>query len=264
MPPLRPLITLLTDFGERDYFVASMKGVILSICCDARIVDISHQIAPHRIDEAQYVLRSCYRWFPEGTIHVAVVDPGVGSRRRAVLVSTASHHFLAPDNGLLTCVLEDEPRPEVRGIENPRYRLASPGATFDGRDVFAPAAAWLARGEPASSFGPLVTDPVMRPRSQPVRDGRTLVGRIDHIDRFGNLISNITAKQLQEFPGLREGPTIRIGCHVVGGLTKSYSEGLPGRLGALINSNGLLELFVKEASAAQVTGVEVGDDLRLE
>lgn len=264
MPPARPLITLLTDFGDRDYFVASMKGVILSIHPDARIIDLSHQIAPHRIDEAEYVLRASYRYFPDGTIHVAVVDPGVGSGRRALLVSTARYHFLAPDNGLLSFALREEQRPEVRGLENPRYRLEAQGGTFDGRDLFAPAAAWLAKGEPAASFGAVVDDPVTRSGQEPFRDGPALVGRIDYIDRFGNLISNITLTHLKALDSGCGRPTIRIGDRVIGGLLASYSEGQPDRLGALINSNGLLELFVKEASAAQLLRVEVGAELRVE
>ena len=140
MPPAGPFITLLTDFGDRDWFVASMKGVILSICPEARLVDLSHQVTPHQIHEAAYLLKSCYRYFPGGTIHVSVVDPGVGSARRPLLVSTSRYYFLAPDNGLLTYVLEEGEGVEIRRIENRRYRLEADGATFDGRDPFAPAA----------------------------------------------------------------------------------------------------------------------------
>lgn len=163
MPEARPLIALLTDFGERDSFVASMKGVILSINSSALLVDLSHQITSHQIQEAGYFLKSCYRYFPAGTIFVAVVDPGVGTERRALLVSAAGCLFVGPDNGLFTEILEQEVGAKVWQIKNPQYRLETAGSTFDGRDVFAPAAAWLSKGvrrlfwadrrRPHSAFG---------------------------------------------------------------------------------------------------------------
>src|SRR5207244_155930 len=155
MPSAISVVTLLTDFGERDYFVASMKGVILNINPQARIVDLSHQVRPQQVDEAAYLLKSCYRYFPEGTVHVVVVDPGVGSARRPLLVTSSRYYFVAPDNGVLTDVLQEEVSVEVREIENKQYRLDAEGATFDGRDLFAPAAAWLTRGQPPGSYGRL-------------------------------------------------------------------------------------------------------------
>jgi len=143
MPTAISLITLLTDFGEQDYFVASMKGVMLNINPQVRIVDLSHRVAPYHIEDAGYLLKSSCHYFPVGTIHVAVVDPGVGSARRPLMVSTSRYFFLAPDNGLLSAVLKGEQSTEIRQIENKQYRLDSEGATFDGRDIFAPAAAWL-------------------------------------------------------------------------------------------------------------------------
>lgn len=265
MPPALPIITLLTDFGDRDYFVASMKGVILSIHPTARIVDLSHHIAPHRIEEAGYVLHSCYRTYPAGTIHVCVVDPGVGSARRPILVATSRHYFLAPDNGLLSRVLEDERGIEIRQIENVQYCLRSEGATFDGRDVFAPAAAWLARGEPVSSFGRVIDDPVTHSIADPIRQGATLVGQIEYVDRFGNLISNITAKHVREF-GTVEGRrpiSIHIGGRTINGLVVSYSEGKGDTPSALINSCGKLEIFLDRDSAAQRLQIGVGGEIRL-
>ncbi|HWV46293.1 MAG TPA: SAM-dependent chlorinase/fluorinase, partial [Nitrospira sp.] len=200
MPDARPpLITLLTDFGERDSFVASMKGVILSINSYAAVVDLSHQIASHQIQEAGYFLKSCYRYFPEKTIHVAVVDPGVGTERRALLVSAAGSFFVGPDNGLFTEVLEQEVGAKVWQINSPQYRLETVGSTFDGRDVFAPAAAWLSKGVPPSFFGPAVHDPIRRSVATPVWHEELLIGKIISVDRFGNLISNITARQVREF-----------------------------------------------------------------
>jgi S-adenosylmethionine hydrolase len=263
--PARPLITLLTDFGDGGYFVASMKGVILSIHPDARIVDLSHHIAPHQIEEAGYVLHSCYRSFPDGTIHVCVVDPGVGSARRPLLVATSRHHFLAPDNGLLTRVLRDECNVQIRQIENAQYRLPSEGKTFDGRDLFAPAAAWLAKGEPASAFGRVIDDPMTHSIADPIRQGQAVVGQIEYVDRFGNLISNITVKHIREFQTSIESRrlTIRIGGLTIEGMVASYCETTDGSPRALINSNGKLEIFVRNNSAAQRMQIGVGGEIRL-
>ena len=265
MPPALPLITLLTDFGDRDYFVASMKGVILSIHPDARIVDLSHHIAAHQIEEAGYLLYSSYRWFPDGTIHVCVVDPGVGSARRPILVATSRYYFLAPDNGLLTRALRGERDVEIRRIENAQYRLPSEGTTFDGRDLFAPAAAWLAKGEPASSFGRVIDDPVVCSIADPIWQGQELVGRVEYVDRFGNLISNITAKHVQEFltTAGRQHLTIQIGASTINGLVSSYSEGGGDTPSALINSYGKLEIFLDRNSVAQRVQIGVGAEIRL-
>lgn len=260
MPPALPLITLLTDFGERDWFAASMKGVILSINPAARIVDLSHHLTPHRIDEAAYWLWSCYRYFPEGTVHVAVVDPGVGSGRRAVLVKTARYYFVAPDNGLLTPVLTEEPDAGIWQLENRQYRLEPPGATFHGRDVFAPAAAWLSTGVLAGAFGPPVSDPVTIEWPQPTVEGARVRGRIVYVDRFGNAISNITSAQVTAVQaGIGSAPvTIRLLDHRIEGLVGSYQAGRSGAPCGLINGNGVLEVFIKEGHAASLLGVSVG------
>ncbi len=266
MPQARPLITLLTDFGHHDYFVASMKGVILSINPDANCIDLSHQIAPHQIEEAGYVLQSCYRYFPDGTVHVAVVDPGVGSDRRVLVVSQGPYFFLAPDNGLLTRVLREiHGHTEIRQLENPEYRLSADGATFDGRDRFAPAAAWLTKGAPLSSFGRVVDDPVRLPIVDPSFQGPALVGRIEYVDRFGNLISNLTSRHVQEFQTStgQVRITLRIGGHALTGLVASYSEGLSDTPAALVNSSGRVEVFVNGKSAARHLRVGVGEEIRL-
>ncbi len=260
MPPAISLITLLTDFGDRDYFVASLKGVILGINPLARIVDLSHQITPHQIDEAAYLLKSCYRYFPEGTVHVAVVDPGVGSRRRPLLVSSSRYFFIAPDNGLLSYIYQEETNVEVRQIENRQYRLESEGATFDGRDLFAPAAAWLTKGMALGSFGRLIRDYVRLPIAEPAWEHQVLTGRIVYIDRFGNLVSNVSSAHVKEVRGVaKRDPIIRIGGLTIEGLVGSYSEGSPDQPRALINSNGQLEIFLKEASAADRLKVGRGE-----
>jgi hypothetical protein len=260
-----PLITLLTDFGERDHFVASMKGVILSINPAVTIVDLSHQITSHHIREAGYFLRSCYRYFPDGTIHVAVVDPGVGTARRPLLISTARAMFIGPDNGLFSEVLDQEPGAKMWQIDNQQYRLATAGSTFDGRDVFAPVAAWLSRGVPPAFMGPAVHDPIRISTTIPIRHDELLVGKIVSIDRFGNLISNITARQVKEFrDSLGDDMVeIHVGTHIINDVVGNYSQGSRDSPSALINSNGTLEIFLREASAAQSLQIGVGEELRL-
>ncbi|MEW6543657.1 MAG: SAM-dependent chlorinase/fluorinase [Nitrospirota bacterium] len=248
------LITLLTDFGTRDYFVASMKGVILNVNPQARIVDLSHEVAPQSVEEAAYLLKSCYKYFPDGTVHVAVVDPGVGSKRRPLLVSTSRYHFVAPDNGLLTYILDEDLGVEIRTIENKQYRLDSEGATFDGRDLFAPAAAWLTRGQPPGSYGRLIRDPVKLPIKEPVVQDKVLRGEVVYVDRYGNLISNITPLHLKEIQGVARKSesdlTIRLGGVSIQGLVTCYADGDRHKPHALINSNGQVEIFLKEGSAA--------------
>ena len=252
MPHPLGLITLLTDFGDRDSFVASMKGVILTINPHATLVDLSHHVPPHSVEDAAYLLKSCYRFFPEGTVHVAVVDPGVGSVRRPLIAQSEHYFFLAPDNGLLTPILAAESGMEVREIENLNFRLTSPGHTFDGRDLFAPAAAWLTTQQPFASFGRLIDNCKTFTISKPKWEALALVGEIVHVDRFGNLISNLTPKHLEEVcvAATHRQTFIRISERTIEGLVASYSEGTVGQPSALINSAGQLEIFVKEASAA--------------
>ncbi len=252
MPSAISVITLLTDFGDRDYFVASMKGVILGINPQARIVDLSHNVTPHQIGEAAYLLKASYKYFPDGTVHVAVVDPGVGSLRRPLLVTTSRHFFVAPDNGLLSYIYQEETGIEVRQIENKQYRLDSEGATFDGRDLFAPAAAWLTKGQQPGSYGKLIRDYVTLPLAEPEWQGSVLAGQIVYVDRFGNLISNLTLFHVKEVEGRtrRSDIRIRIGGVTISGLVRSYSQGDSSVPHALINSNGQIEVFIKEGSAA--------------
>jgi len=259
------LITLLTDFGDRDSFVASMKGVILTINPHATLVDLSHYVPPHSVEDAAYLLKSCYRYFPEGTVHVAVVDPGVGSARRPLIAKSEHYFFLAPDNGLLTPILTEDGELEVREIENADYRLTSPGHTFDGRDLFAPAAAWLTRQQPFASFGRLIDDCKTFTISKPKWEAKALVGEIVHVDRFGNLISNLTSHHVKEFREVmkRPNPLIRIAGHTIDGLVWSYTEGSKVKPSALINSNGAIEVFVKESSAAQWLEVGRGESVAL-
>jgi len=265
MPAAISVITLLTDFGDRDYFVASMKGVILGINPQARIVDLSHTVTPHQVEEAAYLVKASYKYFPDGTVHVAVVDPGVGSLRRPLLVTTSRHFFVAPDNGLLSYIYQDETNVEVRQIENKQYRLDSEGATFDGRDLFAPAAAWLTRGQQPGSYGKLIQDYVRLPLAEPTWQGSVLTGTIVYVDRFGNLISNFTPFHVQDVQGRtrRSSVSIRIGGVTIDGLVRSYSQGDPSVPHALIKSNGQVEVFVKEGSVAGALGLSRGATITL-
>ena len=259
------VVTLLTDFGDRDYFVASMKGVILGINSQARIVDLSHQVTPHSIEEAAFLLKSCYHYFPDGTVHVVVVDPGVGSSRRPLLVSTSRYFFVAPDNGVLSYIYENELSVEVRHIENRQFRLDSEGATFDGRDLFAPAGAWLTRGQVPGSYGRLIRDHVRLSIKQPEVHHGVLEGRVAYIDSFGNVISDITPtdlKTLQEVTK-RTDIAIQVGATTIKGLKTHYGQGSSESPEALINSNGHLEVFLKEGRASDQLRVKVGDPIQV-
>jgi S-adenosyl-L-methionine hydrolase (adenosine-forming) len=251
MPHPVSIITLLTDFGDRDWFVASMKGVILSINPQATIVDLTHHIPSHDVQDGAYAWKCCYKYFPDGTIHVAVVDPGVGSDRRPLIAKSSRYYFCAPDNGLLTHVLEQESDVEVREIENKQYRLDAEGPTFDGRDLFAPAAAWLTKQQAFASYGRVVSDPHRVPVSQPQWEQTALVGEVVYIDTFGNLITNVSLRHVKEVREItkRPNPLIRIGEQSIDGLVRCYAEGAHGLPRALINSDGQLEIFCKESSA---------------
>jgi hypothetical protein len=265
MPSAISVITLLTDFGDRDYFVASMKGVILGINPQARIVDLSHAVTPHQVEEAAYLMKAAYKYFPDGTVHVAVVDPGVGGTRRPLLVTTSRHFFVAPDNGLLSFIYQEETGVEVRQIENKQYRLDSEGTTFDGRDLFAPAAAWLTKGQQPGSYGKLVQDYVKLPLTEPTWQGGALVGTVVYVDHFGNLISNLTPFHVKDVQGRtrRSDVSIRIGGVTIDGLLSNYSQGSADAPHALINSNGQIEVFVKEGSAAKALNVSRGATIAL-
>ena len=265
MPTAISLVTLLTDFGERDYFVPSMKGVMLGINPQLRILDLSHQIAAQNIDQAAFFLKSCYRYFPDGTVHVVVVDPGVGSPRRPLLVSTSRYFFIAPDNGVLNEIFDEETSVEVRVIENKQYRLDAEGATFDGRDLLAPAAAWLTKGQAPGSYGRLIRDAVRFPKDEPQMDGEILVGKIVYIDHFGNLISNITPTDLQTFRSVtkREIQGVQLGGVIINGMKTHYAEGALGLPEALINSNGQLEIFIKQGSAVERCEAKIGQRIEL-
>ncbi len=265
MPSAISLVTLLTDFGDTDYFVPSMKGVMLGINSQIRTIDLTHDIPPHGIEQAAFFLKSCYEYYPDGTIHVIVVDPDVGSERRALLVSTARYFFIAPDNGVLSYIFKEETSVEVRTIENKQYRLDSAGATFDGRDLFAPSAAWLTKGQSPGSYGRLIYDFITLPEDPPKMDQNVLRGRIMYIDHFGNAITNITSSDIEIFRSVtkQECAGLTVGDLTIKGLKTYYGEGATGLPELIINSNGHLEIFVKQGRAVDRCKLHVGQNIEL-
>jgi S-adenosylmethionine hydrolase len=265
MPSAISLVTLLTDFGDSDYFVPSMKGVMLGINSQIRTIDLTHRIPAYGIRQAAFFLKSCYEYYPEVTVHVVVVDPDVGSERRALLVSTSRCFFIAPDNGVLSSIFTNEASVEVRAIENKQYRLESAGATFDGRDLFAPSAAWLTKGQSPGSYGRLIYDYVTLPDDAPKMNKQVLEGHIVYIDHFGNAITNITPAEMETFHSVtkQEWAGLTVGDMTIKGLKKFYGEGATGLPELLINSNGHLEVFVKQGRAIDCCGLHVGQKVEL-
>ena len=263
------IITLTTDFGLTDVYVAAMKGVILGINPEARLVDICHTIRPHRILQAAFVLSTAYLFFPPGTIHLVVVDPGVGTERRAIILKTPSASLVAPDNGVLSYIVEQFAAPETGNrlpsalsavaITNPRFWRSPVSPTFHGRDIFAPVAAWLSRGYPPTDFGETITSVVTLPLVYPRRtkDGG-LVGNIIHIDNFGNLITSIRSADL---PPATQSITIEINNQRIHGLSRTYAEG--NGLLALIGSSGYLEIALKESNSSTFLGATIGNEVRV-
>jgi S-adenosylmethionine hydrolase len=247
---MRPLITLLTDFGTADGYVAEMKGVIFSHVPEAQVVDISHDIAPQDVDGARLAVARYWRKFPEGTVHVIVVDPGVGSPRAAIAVASDGRFLVGPDNGALSPALL------VAGARVVSLSIPAQAApTFHGRDVFAPAGSLLATGAPLDSLGPPLDEPVVRrtPEAKRLADG-TISGEVIAIDRFGNLITNLVAPR---------GGTVAIAGRVIGPLGRTYADVLSGELVAVVGSSGLVEIAVRDGSAARELGVGRGASVLL-
>ncbi len=249
------IITLTTDFGYKDPFAAEMKGVILSINPDAVIIDITHSIQPQDIEETAYVIGSSFSYFPSGTIHIVVVDPGVGSGRKPLILDAAGCYFVGPDNGVFSHILcFSQP---VKGvyITEERYMRSKESPTFQGRDLFAPAGAWLSKGLPAEEFGPpakdFVTFPV--PRSEVTHGG--ISGEVIYVDSFGNAITNIKVSDLTSFAGHYVVEANNTIVHPV----KYYAEAGETSLSCLVNSSGYLELFVNKGNAAEKYGIKKGD-----
>ena len=263
-PP--PIITLTTDFGVRDPYVGVMKGVILGINPRATIVDVSHEVEPQAIAQGAFIIGSSHRFFPSGSIHVVVVDPGVGTSRRAVLLVTPTARFLGPDNGVFTHVARAgyadgeglAPGYEAYELSNRGLWLGPPSDTFHGRDVFAPVAAHLSLGVPDREVGPRLSRLTLLPQATPAWDGPVLEGSVVHVDRYGNLITDIPGSLLRGVEGL----VFRVRGRRIHGLSRSYSEA--GSLLAIVGSNATLEVAVRNGSAAEALGAGVGDPVRAE
>ncbi len=261
MASRNPLITLTTDFGLSDHFVAAMKGVISTICPEARIVDVTHELKPFEIAEAAFTFGEAWRWFPKGTVHVAVVDPGVGSARRPILVEAAGQYFIGPDNGIFTSALTVE-KAKVREITASKYFLFEVSKTFHGRDVFAPCAAHLAAGARASTFGKMVTDALRLKMDKPAQTGkRVWTGTVLKVDRFGNVITNF---KLADFPWVATNPFVfSLGFDQVARVADHYGACEYGELYAIAGSSGYIEIVMREASAAKQLGVVAGAPVEL-
>jgi hypothetical protein len=242
------IITLTTDFGRTDPYAGSVKGVILSINRKAVLVDISHDIPRGSVPEASWALMESHKYFPAGTVHLAVVDPGVGGDRRAIAAVSGGHFFVGPDNGILWPAIRDPGSVTVH-LNNPRYFLPHVSSTFHGRDIFAPVAAWLSKGEDIRSMGVLVNDPVKVELQEPIISSGKLHGMIIRTDHFGNLITNLGRETVKGFLGTSP-PVIRIGSIELTEISLTYSSVPEGGILALFGSSGCLEIAVNGGSAA--------------
>jgi len=269
---MNAIITLTTDFGLADAYVAAMKGVILDINREATIIDVCHTIAPQNIAQAAFILSTAHQFFPARTIHVVVVDPGVGTERKAIILRTPRFDFVAPDNGILSYVIEPflkerlrpvqrqaalPPELEAVSITRPEFWRSPVSPTFHGRDIFAPVAARLSLGATPEEFGEVIRSITLLPEHRPYQESAgTLVGRIVHIDQFGNLITNFKREDLPEEPF-----AVEVSNRFISRLSRTYGEG-EGLL-ALIGSSGYLEIAVKGGSARDFLGAAVGDDVKI-
>ncbi len=246
------IVTLLTDFGLKDHYVAAMKGIMLSLNPEVSFIDISHGILPQDIQSGAFTLGQAYPWFPPGTVHLAVVDPGVGTERKAIVVSAAAQYFVAPDNGMLTYVFQREESWTAREVTAEHYLRKPVSPTFHGRDIFAPVAAWLTRDIPLHQFGPELANPVQLriPQLTRVRDS-LIQAAILAVDGFGNLVTNLKPEDLPAYgiPGAQR-------CRILAGqqeitrFGRTFADGGPGEVLVLPGSSGYLEIVVRNGSAA--------------
>lgn len=250
------IVSLLTDFGHQDPFVGIMKGVILGICPGVTLVDLVHDLPPQSVITGALLLRSAVPHFPPGSVHLAVVDPGVGSNRRPVVISTPRGFLVGPDNGLLLPAAEALGGGLMREITHPQWRPPTLSSTFHGRDLFAPVAAHLAGGATFGQVGPVVREPVPLPMPQVRREGPRLIGEVIHVDRFGNLVTNLPATDLPTAPSL----ALTIDCDRLrlDRLSRSYSDVHPGSFVAVIGSWDTLEIAVRDGNAAASLGCGKG------
>lgn len=258
----RPIISLLTDFGERDGFIGVMKGVMLGILSDATFVDISHELPPYSIDAAAFLNHWSFGYFPVGTVHLCVVDPGVGTSRRGLAVQSQGHFFVAPDNGVLTPVLQSDPHAITVSLSNRDTWLGHVSNTFHGRDIFSPVAAHLASGRAIDDMGERIPDPVLLPHPPPTFSSTQVTGCVRYVDRFGNLVTSIERPALEEWAARHEQELTRLvitaGSHEVHGISTTYGDHDPGTLIAVFDGFDALEVAVTQGNAANHTGLQAG------
>lgn len=253
----RPIIALLTDFGTVDHYAGTMKGAALSVCPDATLVDISHDVPPHDILAGALELQASFRFFPPGTVFLVVVDPGVGSSRRALAADTGDYRFVAPDNGVLSGVFDEVAPKRVVSLTQRRYARPTVSRTFEGRDRFAPAAGWLAKGAEVGALGSAVRDYVRIDIPQAAESGERIVGQVLRVDRFGNLVTNIPRPMVDR---LSAGGAIDIvaGGHAIGSLVETYAGAEPDAPCALFGSSDRLEIAVNGGDASARLGLSAG------
>lgn len=254
------IVALLTDFGVRDHYVGVVKGVILSVNPDARLVDISHEVSAQDVAGAYFLLQNAYGWFPRGTLFVAIVDPGVGTERAVLFVETSRHFFLAPDNGLVSFLQTSDSVRSIRRVTNRKLMLPGISSTFHGRDIFAPVAGHLSMGLDPSKVGPPVKAMrTLRTSAPRVEREGVVVGEVASVDTFGNLITNIPVGKLLEADGVE----VRVGRKSLRGLSETYARRPKGTLVAVPGSGGMLEIAVSGGSAAKSLGAKPGDIVRV-
>ena len=252
-----PIVTFTTDFGTSDHYTGVMKGVVLSLCPAARIVDISHEVKPFEIRQAAFLLDQASRYFPARTIHVAVIDPGVGTARRPVLVEALGQYFIGPDNGVFAFITARDEKAKARELSNSKYFLSPVSKTFHGRDIFAAAAGHLAAGVRPASFGKRVADLIRFDFVKPARYARRIwTGVVLHIDHFGNLITNIHATDFPDLP--RKEFDLAVGMEKTSVFVGTFGEADQGELVCYLGSSGYLEVAVTQGSAAERLGVGIG------
>jgi S-adenosylmethionine hydrolase len=244
----RPVIAFLTDFGSRDHYAGTIKGVALTICPDATLVDITHDVPPHDVLAGALELAAAYKYFPPGTIFVVVVDPGVGSTRRGIAIEAGDYRFVAPDNGVLTPVLDDHPPKKAVELSERKYARATVSRTFEGRDRFAPAAAWIAKGIDLPALGRPAGALQRLEIPRPTVDADGVRGEVLRVDRFGNLITNIDRRTFEKIAGAAL--DVHIGTYKVSKVVSTYADAGPGEICALFGSTDHLEIAANGASAA--------------
>jgi S-adenosylmethionine hydrolase len=253
----RPIVALLSDFGTRDHYVGTMKAVVLGVCPEATLVDIGHEIPAHDVLAGALELAASYRFFPAGTVFLVVVDPGVGSARRPMAAEAGAFSFVAPDNGVLTAVFRETPARRIVELTERKYARPTVSRTFEGRDRFAPAAGWLARGIGLASLGRPVSDCRMLAIPEPVASEASIAGEVLRVDHFGNLITNIDRRTFERF-AQAGALAIAAGPHDVARLVATYDEAPDGHPVALFGSTDHLEIAVRAGSAAERLGLSRG------